>query len=470
MSTQASNKSKKWIYILLGTLVVVMALAYYKSKTAEKGEKVNVEKVQKRDIKEKVSASGRIFPVNEVKISSDVSGEIIELNVEEGDSVVKGQLLCRINPDTYVSQVERGTASVSTAQAQAANARSAIESARAQREQTEAQLKNAKDILGRSEKLFKDGVISTQEFETAQNNVRQLQATLKSVSANIRSSEESAKGAEFSVRSAQAGLKELRTSLNRTAIYAPTGGIISKLNVKKGERVVGTMQMTGTEIMTIANLNSMEVQVEVSENDIPRVAIDNMVEIELDAFLDRKFLGKVTKIGNSASNISTAAIGGVTTLTSDKVTNFLVKIKIEPSSYSDLITPQRKYPFRPGMSASVDIFTNEAKGVLTVPIQAVTTRDVNYDEKKEEEKKDEPNKPKEDKTLKKIKEIVFLCEGNKVKIVEVKTGIQDDGFIQIISGLKEGEEVVSGPYAAISRKLKDGDFFSRITDKDKEKK
>ncbi len=469
MSVQSSNKNRKWLYILLGVLVVVMALAYFKSKNAEKGEKVTVEKVQKRDIKEKVSASGRIFPVNEVKISSDVSGEIIELNVEEGDSVVKGQLLCRINPDTYVSQVERGAAAVSTAQAQAANARSAIESTKAQKEQTEAQLRNAKDILNRSEKLHKDGVISTQEYETAQNSVRQLEATLKSVSANIRSSVETAKGAEYNIRSAQAGLKEIRTSLNRTAIYAPTGGIISKLNVKKGERVVGTMQMTGTEIMTIANLNNMEVQVEVSENDIPRVAIDNTVEIELDAFLDRKFLGKVTKIGNSASNITTGSIGGVTTLTSDKVTNFLVKIKIEPSSYADLVTPQRKYPFRPGMSASVDIFTNSANNILTVPIQAVTTRDISFDEDKTESKK-EDNKPKEEKSTKKVKEIVFVCDGNKVKAIEVKTGLQDDTYIQIISGLKEGEEVVSGPYAAVSRKLKDGDFFSRQTEKDKEKK
>jgi HlyD family secretion protein len=463
MSSAKPKRSNKLIYWLAGVLLVLVVVAIIKNKGKDKGEKVSTEKVQKRTIKESVGASGRIFPETEVKISSDVSGEIIELTVEEGDSVVKGQLLCRINPDTYESQVERGNASVNSARSQVSNAKSNIESIRAQKEQTDAQLKNAKDILNRNSKLFKDGVISQQELEASQTSVRQLEANLKAAMANIRASEESARGAEFSVKSAQAGLKELQTSLRRTAIYAPVGGIVSKLNAKKGERVVGTIQMTGTEIMRIANMNSMEVQVEVSENDIPRVVIGNEVDIELDAYVDRIFKGTVTKIANSASNLPDASSLGAS-LSSDKVTNFIVKIRVDPASYADLIAAKKKHPFRPGMTASVDINTSIAENVLCVPIQAVTTRDL-----EEEKDKSEDAREKKKDFSKKIKEIVFVCVGDTVRQTEVKTAIQDNDYIQILSGVTEGDEVVVGPYATVSRKLKSGMKFSRITEADKKK-
>ena len=464
MSNTKPKRNNKLIYWLLGALVLLLTFAIIKNRGKDKGEKVSTEVVKKRTIKESVGASGRIFPEMEVKISSDVSGEVIELNVEEGDSVVKGQLLCRINPDTYESQVERGNASVNNAKSQVSNAKSSIESIKAQKEQTEAQLKNARDILNRNTKLYNDGVISQQEFEAAQTTVRQLEANVKVIAANINASTENARGAEFNVRSAEAGLKELKTSLKRTSIFAPVGGIISKLNVKKGERVLGTIQMTGTEIMRIANMSSMEVQVEVSENDIPRVTIGNTVDIEVDAYSDRIFKGNVSKIANSASNLPDASAISAS-LSSDKVTNFIVKIRVDPSSYADLVASNKKHPFRPGMSASVDINTNVVENVISVPIQAVTTRDEDSDDKN---KKPNDGMKEEKKDLsKKIKEIVFVCAGDTVRPAEVKTGIQDDDYIQILSGIKEGEEVVIGPYATVSRKLKSGMKFSKITEEDK---
>jgi len=466
MSNSKPKKSNKLIYWLAGALLLLVVFAIIKNRGKDKGEKVSTEIVKKRTIRESVGASGRIFPEIEVKISSDVSGEVIELNVEEGDSVVKGQLLCRINPDTYVSQVERGNASVNNAKAQASNAKSSIESIKAQKEQTEAQLKNAKDILNRNSKLFKDGVISQQELDASQTSVNQLEANVRAIIANINASKESAKGAEFNVKSAEAGLKEMQTSLKRTSIYAPVGGIISKLNVKKGERVLGTIQMTGTEIMRIANMSTMEVQVEVSENDIPRVAIGNTVDIEVDAYADRIFKGNVTKIANSASNLTDASALNAS-LSSDKVTNFVVKIRVDPSSYADLLTSNKKHPFRPGMSATVDINTNVVDNVINVPIQAVTTRDEESDEK--DKKPTDPAKEEKKELSKKIKEIVLVCVGDTVRAAEVKTGIQDDDYIQILSGINVGDEVVIGPYATISRKLKSGMRISRITEEEKKK-
>ncbi|HFB99314.1 MAG TPA: HlyD family secretion protein [Phaeodactylibacter sp.] len=461
-------RNNKLIYFLILAVAILLVALYFKKQRKPKGEEVTTEKVAKRTIKEMVGASGKIFPETEIKVSSDVSGEIVDLFVEEGDSVVAGQLLCKIDPDTYKSMVERSEATVNSSKAQVANSQSGVARAKAQLIQAKAQLdqiksqvENQRNVHNRNITLHEEGVISQADFETSQAALRQLEANQKSAEANVQtakanieSAQQSVRAAEFSVKSTQASLKEMRTSLSRTSIQAGTSGIISKLNVEKGERVVGTAQMSGTEIMRIANLNSMEVQVDVSENDVLRVSVGDEVDIEVDAYLDRKFKGKVTEIANSASNT-----GNSISLNTDQVTNFVVKIRIDPASYQDLIQKGKPYPFRPGMSASVDINTDTQNDVLCVPIQSVTTR--------EDKKEDEDNEEKKKKTNEKIKEVVFVMSADTAKMVEVKTGIQDDEYIQILTGLSEGEEVISGPYSAISRKLKKG---MKLRKKEKKKK
>ena len=449
------NKKRKnlWIYVAGVAVIALVAVAYFKGKNRKEGDKVALEEAQMRTIEERVSASGRIFPIVEVKISSDVSGEVVELYVQEGDSVVQGQVLAKINPDAYVSQVERGVAFVNSSKAQAANSRSQIENIKAQKEQIIAQLDNAREIHKRNEKLFKDGVISNADFQASQSNLKSLEANLRASDAGIRSSQDAARGADFSVASAEASLKELRTSLNRTTIVAPESGIISLLNIEKGERVVGTIQMTGTEIMRIANLNAMEVRVDVSENDIPRVKLNDEVSVEVDAYLGRKFVGRVSQIANSSKN--SASMGGAA-LATDQVTNFEVRIKIDPQSYADLVTSQRKYPFRPGMSAAVEIKTTIKENILTVPIQSVTTREKEGLAKKEA--KSESDGGASIKKIDELREVVFVYEkGDTIQMKEVKTGIQDDSYIEILSGLKKGAKVVSAPYSLIFKKLKQGD-------------
>ncbi|MCB0546732.1 MAG: efflux RND transporter periplasmic adaptor subunit [Phaeodactylibacter sp.] len=462
-----SNRNNTLIFILLAVIVALVAFLIWRNQNKPKGEKVAVEKAEKRTIVEKVSASGKVFPQTEVKISSDVSGEIVELLIEEGDSVVSGQLLARIDPDAYQSQVERGVAGVNTAKAQVANARSQIEQFKAQQQQIEAQLINAREIHERNVKLRKEGVIADADFQQSLSNLKALEANLRAAEANIKAAEESARAAKFQVESSEATLKELRTSLRRTDIFAPMSGIISRLNVEEGERVVGTIQMAGTEMMRIANLNAMEVRVEVSENDIPRVTFGDEVEIEVDAYLGRTFKGRVTQIANSSTTTGTVA-----TLTSDQVTNFEVRINIEQDSYQDLVTASKPYPFRPGMSASVDIKTEQVSNTLSVPIQAVTTREKDSDKKQAKarpvsEKEGEEEAPNLDKDL---IEVVFVVSADTVRMAEVKTGIQDDTYIQVTSGMEEGEQVVIAPYAAIARKLKQGDDVNVVEEEELYKK
>lgn len=444
-----------WIWALLALFLALMAFAYFKNKKKPKGEKVTTEKVARRTIRETVSASGKIFPEKEIKISSDVSGEIVELEVREGDSIKAGQLLARINPDTYESAVERGNASLNNARSQVSISQAQVEASKAQIEQIEANLANATKIHNRNIELRKQGVISQADFDASLANVHALEANLKSAKSNLNSSIQGTRAAEFTVKSAEAGLKELRTSLSRTSIYAPSSGIISKLNVEQGERVVGTIQMAGTEMMRIANLNQMEVQVDVSENDILRVRLGDTAEIEVDAYLDRVFKGYVTEIANSASNTGTTTIQ---TLSSDQVTNFVVKIRILPETYADMMRGGR-FPFRPGMSAAVEIFTNTKEDILCVPIAAVTTReDENKDSLAARQKAFE------------FKEYVFVYSADTAKMVRVKSGIQDDNFIEILDGLEGGEEVITGPYATVSRKLKSGMKLQREEKKDESKK
>ncbi|RMF01796.1 MAG: HlyD family efflux transporter periplasmic adaptor subunit [Bacteroidetes bacterium] len=437
-------RNRRWLIILLLlVLTAVVAATIYNKREAE-GEKVFTEQVTRRTIQETVAASGKVFPQTEVKISSVVSGEVVELLVEEGDSVRAGQPLAKIDPELIQSQVQRGKAGVSSARAQLANARAQVEAAKAQVAQIEAQLENAREIHQRNEVLYQEGVVSEADYQASLSNLRALQANLSLAQANQRSAEESAKAAEYNVESSVATLKELQTSLQRTTLYAPVHGIVSMLNVEEGESVVGTIQMAGTELMRIANLGAMEVRVEVSENDIPRVAVGNRVEIEVDAYVDRKFRGTVYQVASS----STTAALAENNLTSDQVTNFEVRINIDPSSYQDLVRPGNPYPFRPGMSASVEIFTRRAEDVLSLPIQAVTTR--------EKEDEDQRRNREGEVIVDDLIEVVFVVEGDSVQMVEVVTGLQDDTFIELKSGVQADQQVVVGPYTAVSRKLKQG--------------
>ncbi len=478
LNKAVKKKSNRLVWILGGVIALLLAVAYFTQKNKKVGEKVSVEKATKRTIMETVSASGRIFPEKEIKISSDVSGEVTEVLVKEGDSVRAGQLLVRVNAEIYKDQVTRGEAGVSVSKAQYANAMSNVEGVRsrqlqvsAQREQTQVQLENNRLAFKRNDQLHRDGVISDAEFETTQGQLRQTEASLKAIDAQIQSamsdvnsSQQTAQAAQFQLKSSEASLKELRTNLNKTSIYAPASGVVSKLNIEKGERVVGTAQMSGTEIMRVANLSAMEVQCDVSENDILRVAVGNEVDIEVDAFSGRKFKGRVSEIANTASNATTAA--GQPNLTTDQVTNFVVKIRIEAESYADLMRGGRP-PFRPGMSASIDIHTNTVNDAVSIPIQSVTTRELDADLKKAkaEETKDLAQTAKKT-GLEPIKELVFVISGDTVKQIEVKTGIQNTQFIQITSGLKGDEEVVSAPYNLIARKLKSGMKIQKVSEKE----
>ena len=480
MATTSPKKNRKLLFILIGVVALLVVAGIFKARQKPKGEEVTVEQVTRRSINETVSASGKIFPETEVKISSDVSGEIIDLYVKEGDSVVAGQILAKIKPDEYQSLVEQGEASLSTARAQRQITSSNVQGSSAQIDQLKAdrrrldsQLEVARNAHKRNETLYRDGIISTAEFETSKNTLAAAEsalaaadATLKSAESSLSSAKENVRVAEFGINSATARLKELKTSLQKTIITAPVSGIISKLSVEKGERVVGTLQMAGTEMMRIANLHSMEVQVEVSESDILKVSLNDRVDIEVDAYLGRKMLGKVTEIASSASNVGTVA--GLN-LNSDQVTNFVVRIRIDPESYKDLVSDGRRYPFRPGMSASVDIYTHLAENAISVPIVSVTAQeDENLKKMKKQEEEEGPQKEEKKDAIgaDAVKEIVFVVTGDTVAVREVKTGIQDNNHIEILSGLQEGESVVTGPYSAIARKLKGGTAIV-VTDKEK---
>ena len=448
LKKKKKNRRRWLLWALLAIAILLVAGYVYNSNKAPEGEQVDFATVENRTIKERVSASGRVYPEKEVKISSDVSGEIVQLLVEEGDSVYQGQLLVKIDPEAYLSAVEQGEANLNNARAQTANSRSQIENSIAQKEQLTAQLKQAELLHDRNTKLKSDGVISDSEFEETLTNIESLKANIRASEASIRSAQESAKAAEFTVKSATAQVKELRTNLSRTAIKAPTAGIITSLAVEEGERVVGTAQMAGTEMMRVSNLNVMEVQVEVSENDILKVELSDVVEVEVDAYIDRKFEGYVSEIANSAAN-SASATGSLNT---DQVTNFIVKIIIKPSSYDDIISDINPYPFRPGMSASVDIITDIKENIIAAPIQAIAVR----------------KKDKDDKSNDEMDEVVFSTDSDTAIMHVVTTGIQDDDFIEILSGLKIGEEIISGPYSTVSRTLETGTLVKKKEDKGEE--
>ena len=431
--------SKKTIFILLGSAIGLILLLVGLKKGGVIGNNddskiVELSKVAQTTIVETVSATGKIQPEIEVKISSEVSGEVIALPVKEGQQVKKGDLLVRINPDLYESGVNRSVASMSTTKAGLS--------------QADAQVKEAKANYDRNKKLFDKGIISKSEWD-------RIVSAYEVAVANKQS-------AYYQVQSASATVTEAKDNLGRTTIYAPADGTVSLLNVELGERVLGTQQMTGTEILRIANLNNMEVEVDVNENDIVKVSIGDSANIEVDAYLKREFKGIVTSISNSAS----------TALTADQVTNFKVKVRILKESYQDLLEgkPANFSPFRPGMTATVDIITKRKENIVAVPISAVVIKDDTTSVKKdivaELEKKEQEQKgtaPKSDKKY----ECVFVKVGDKAKLRVVKTGIQDDTNIEIISGLKSGEEIIIGPYTTVSKDLVSNDKIRVETEKDK---
>lgn len=440
----ATKKSNKLIWYLGAAAVVLIVFVIIGKKAGwigkEEGIKVSVSKAERKTIIETVSANGKIQPEVEVKMSSDVSGEIKELYVKEGDSVQAGRLLARIDPELYQSALDRSEAALNNSKANLANARARLL-------QSEAKFNEVEQQYLRNKKMHDQKLISDGEFQTSQS-------AYLSTKADIEAAKQTVIGAQFTVKTQEAGLKEAKKNLTRTEIFAPVSGIVSKLNVEKGERVVGTSQMAGTEMMRIANLNNMEVSVDVNENDIVKVSIGDTVEVEVDAYNNRKFQGMVTEIANSATTSAAT--------TSDQVTNFVVKIRILRSSYADLEKAfgKKRSVFRPGMSASVEIQTEHATNVIALPIEAVTTRN----------KSDLDTTTVVVKSKRKIEkskedvEVVFVCgTDNKLSIREVKTGVQDDKVIEIISGLKEGEEVVSGPYSAVSRTLKHGDRVQKVS-------
>jgi HlyD family secretion protein len=444
------RKSNKLLYIIIGAVAFLIVLLVVgrsqgwigKPKTIE----VELAKAKKASITEKVSASGTVQPVIEVKLAPEVSGEIIELNVEDGDSVRLGDVLVKIRPDVWRSQLERSEAGLNQ---QRAN----VESAKANLSRAQATFMRAEQDYKRQEKLWNEKVISESDWQLAQQN-------FKIATNDLKSAEQSLEASKYVVNSTEASVRESRENVRKTTVNAPMKGVVSKLNVKKGERVVGTAQMAGTEMLRIADLNKMEVRVNVNENDIVRVHYNDSVIIDVDAYgnTGKQFKGIVTNIANTARDKQST----------DAITEFEVRILILQSSYEDLIKAGNRYPFRPGMTASVDIITTRKENVLSVPLAAVTTR--NPDDQKNGGAKEENNdddrkrtvtdtsKPKAEKKEDKV--VVFVNEGGVAKMKEVKTGISDYDNIEIISGLPDSAEVITGPFLVVSKRLKDGDKVS----------
>lgn len=440
-------KKLKWpLLIIFSVIILLIILKVTGVLGGDKGINVVVEAAVNRDIVETVNASGKIYPETEIKIKADVSGEIVELPVEEGDSVKKGQLLVKINASIYNSAVQQAEASMQQSQSSVANAKEMAA-------QAKAQLDRAESNYNRNQQLYKDKVISKMEYEQIQTDYLSAKASYEAAQANIT-------GGKFGVNVAQANVSQARENERRTIITAPSSGVISQLLVKNGERVVGTQQMDGSQIMTIADLGRMEIRVDVSETDISKVRIGDTSIIEVDAYRGQKFKGVVSKISVSSVgfNSSPSSLSGSST---DQVTNYTVHIFILPQSYANLLanTGKGKFPFKPGMSAGVEIQTNRAGGIPTVPINAVTTRD-KVDSTKNKEKSADFSEP--------TNQVVFVYDPKtgKVNMRNVKTGIQDNEYIQITEGLKANEQVVVAPYGTIARILKDGMSVKKVSKDD----
>lgn len=444
------SKSMKWILISLGVLVVLLlVLSKMGAFGKDEGTKVTAEKVQKRTITEVVNASGKIYPEVEVKVSPDISGEITELAVQEGDSVKKGQVLARIYADIYNIQRNQAASGVEQSQAQVANSQASLNALKAQLDQ-------AQRTYDMQKKLFDDKVISRNEFNIAEAN-------LKSSQANYAAAQQGIRGVQASVKGAQANLDKANKDLGRTAVIAPMDGVVSLLNVKKGERVVGSNLMSGTEILRIADMAKIEIRVDVGENDVPKVKLGDSAIIEVDAYSDRKFKGIVTQI--ASSNNGAAAQSALSTSSTD-VTQYKVYIRLLPESYMDMLG-KGSFPFRPGMSANADIQTKTHANVLSVPINAITTRDKSDSAKAEKKKVDESAVKTASPTTDDLEVVAFILDkDNKVQKVKVKTDIQDINYIEVSEGLKEGDTVITGPYDVVSKTLKVGQKVKVVDKKD----
>ena len=440
-------RKRTWI-IIISLVVIIIALVGLKKAGVlgkDEGLKVATEKAERRTITESVNASGKVYPEIEVKVSPDISGEIVELNVQEGDSVKRGAVLAKIYADIYTTERDQASAIVTQEQAR-------VENARAQLPGLKAALEFAQRTYDRQKQLVDEKVISRAEFEQAQN-------TLQTAQANYNAALETVRGGQAGVASAKASLQRANKDLSRTSVLSPMDGVVSLLSVKKGERVVGNSMMAGTEMMRIADMSKIEVRVDVGENDIPKVSLGDSALVEVDAYNSRKFRGVVTQI--ASSSVLAAQENQNPTATTD-VTNYKVYIRLLPSSYSDLLDPvnPRKFPFRPGMCASADIQSKTKYNVIAVPINAVTTREkgtdnvANDNDQKTEAGMQETQKSSLSSDL---DEIVFVVQKDgTVKKMTVKTDIQDINYIEVTEGIAEGAEVISAPYNVISKTLKDG--------------
>jgi HlyD family secretion protein len=444
------NKSLKWILIVVAVLAVLFVGAKMLGGSSKSGTKVTAEKAQKRTIVETVNASGKVYPEVEVKISPDISGEITELNVQEGDSVKKGQVLARIYADIYSSQRDEAAARVMQSQATVANSEASLTALKAQLDQ-------AKTVYDRNKDLYDQKVISKAEFEQYETQYRTAQSQYNAAQQNIRS-------LKAATQSTQTSLVAANKNLSRTTLVSPMNGVISSLSVKKGERVSGNSFTVGTEMMRVAEMDVMEVRVDVGENDIVKVSIGDSADIEVEAYNNRKFKGVVTQIASSTKTTQTS---------SGDVTNYEVRIRIDPASYSDLADPTKpkKFPFRPGMNASADIKTKRKDNVVSVPIASVAARVKGSDKSVADEKK-EKEQGKDNNTEVNIsgdalEEVVFVIkQDGTVEKRTVTTGIQDMNNIEITNGLKEGEQIVTAPFDAVNKTMKSGDKVI-IVSKDK---
>ena len=438
--------NKKIIWIGAGFVIVIALLIGLKKGGVigkEEGIAVTSEAVQLRTITESVNASGKVYPEIEVKVSPDISGEIVNLFVEEGDRVTKGQVLAKIYADIYSSQRYQVTASVNQVKAQYENVKAGLSGLKTVYE-------NTKATNERFKKLYSDKIVSRAEYE-------QTEQSYRSAESNYNSAKESIKSGEAQIQGVRAQLARAEKDLARTIITCPMDGIVSLMNVKKGERVVGTAQMTGTEMLRVADMKSIEVRVDVGENDITKVKLGDTALVEVDAYNNRKFKGVVYKIANPIT-----ATSGVSS--SAEVANYKVHIRLIPEEYADLAKDNNIFPFRPGMTASADIQTKSKRNVVTVPLNAVTTRDAKGEGKNTEVTKSNASTEKAPTTIDEdVSEVVFVLQkDNKVKMVKVKTDIQDLNFIEV-SGVKVGDKIITGPYSTVSKTLKEGSLVNVVT-------
>lgn len=420
-------KNKKRVYWISGILILTLIVAASIFKGGKSEELVTTEKIQNKTIVETVTVTGKILPKSEVKISPDVSGEIIEMFVNEGDSVLEGQRLVTINPEIYLTTVNQLRANLN-------NAKANLSSAEAQEIRSKVALDIAEGNFERQKKLHQENITSDLDWENARVQYEQIKTEATVATKNKTAS-------LYNVKSLAARLDEGMKTLGRTKILAPQSGIITQLSSEKGERVVGTAQMAGTEIMRISDLSRMEVEVKINENDIVRIEINDEADIRVDAYPKKTFTGRVTEIANSAKFNSNIDIN-------EQVTNYTVKIQIDPSSYADLISAGRPQPLLPGMTASAEIKTEKKENVLALPIAALTTRNPKKDKSK-------------DANIDEIQTWVFVYENGNAVAKKVKTGIQDLDYFEVVSGLSNGENVITSPSMSIAKTMMDGDKVSR---------